>query len=480
METETNKMKNIFRNIGEKLLEVLLLKDENEALEDYFGENSFEEQKDNETLEETSSAKKQEKPLVETSLTEEQKRTAKIHSRMNTRLDQIENLTAANELFTDGAKVDVKDARRYEKAIQLQEKIKSYSWVTPKMEIKMLDKIEELRLKLQESSKSIAEIEKTINHNNLKIEELTEEVRKLHKSLNIKIDWEKANSLTTKERLEYFDNLAETIARVPVYEPVMVLCGSNDPFIVNRTDQEMFRTCYDEARKAKIKLDLARKNKEEGIKPNLSFDIKKYNALSCKERINYCMQIINQINLAPVEGTGVRRQIGKSILSIDSIYAQSFDCACNGYVLAKRDYACEIDWDKVAQFKTPQERLNYFDKIAENISKLPTKDGETEKATCGAHIYTIKKGYKNTFETCYDEVKKAEKEIKEEKALKLIEAERPIMVTEEKAAGINMETLKILQERIAKQLSNITYRGIEAIKFAELTMNSGKKLQKTL
>lgn len=327
----------------------------------------------------------------------------RIASKIAQKLDEIDNLYGANELYLDAVNISTNDCDLIDRLnkfiIYVSKRLPDF--IIKKLDMKIISTLFLLSDKKSENKDYIQEYKKLIIENGEKIKLLYKEVKEFHNTFDTSIDWNLVNKLTTKERYKFFDTLAKNISKIPVYQEVTVQCDE-EIFKINERDKEVFEICYREAKFAKMRLDSDRKGNNPLKK--LEFNPGYYNSLKNREKIEYCLKLINYIYKKPVTTVGVEKEIAGNIISIDQKYSKAFDLLLKNYLLIKKLYSCEIDLEVVEQITDLEERFNYFKTVAENIFRLPKGEKPVE-VSWGNNKYQINSDYKDTFEICHREAK---------------------------------------------------------------------------
>ncbi|MDE6142287.1 MAG: hypothetical protein K2G03_06755, partial [Bacilli bacterium] len=205
------------------------------------------------------------------------------------------------------------------------------------------------------------------------------------KNVELKIDWIKANSLDLEKRAEYFDNLAEQIAKASenAENCVSVMAGSQECFVLPEYE-EMFKTCYNEFDVSRV---LANKVKGKSL----------------EEKMTYFNDLAKKIACIPKE-EAVTVPYGKKTCTVDKKYAGLFTAAYREFTKAKLELkklttpTVKIDYDK-ARSLDPEQRADYFANLLSKIMEVPLRD-DAEEVTIGRLRQKVNKNDVSIFTEC--------------------------------------------------------------------------------
>lgn len=238
-------------------------------------------------------------------------------------------------------------------------------------------------------------------------------------NVELKIDWKKANSLELSKRAEYFDNLAEKIAKASenASDIKRVMAGSQECYISEKYE-ELFSICYNE-------VDISR------------VLAKKIEGKTLEERMEYFNTLAKKIAKMPKENA-VEVPYGKRYCMVDAKYAGLFVACYREFIKAKEQLkeqskpTVTIDYDKVATL-TAEKRADYYANLLSDISKAELRS-DAELVTIDGVSQTVNKNDKDVFVQCYKGFKNAKREYEKEVENKL--KKKILSAINEKVNGI--------------------------------------------
>ncbi|MCX4366073.1 MAG: hypothetical protein OSJ70_09935, partial [Bacilli bacterium] len=224
------------------------------------------------------------------------------------------------------------------------------------------------------------------------------------KNVELKIDWEKANSLDLAARAEYFDNLAEQIAKYSENKEncVEVMAG-NQKCLVLPEYKELFLTCYNEFDVSRV---LA----------------KKIEGKSLEEKMEYFNTLAKKIARMPKEDA-VLVPYGKKSCTVDKKYASLFTAAYREFSKARLELkkltapTIIIDYDKARKLDA-EKRADYFVSLLSKIIEVPLRE-DAEIVSIGRMSQKVNKNDISVFTECYNEFDKAKREFEKQVEKKL-------------------------------------------------------------
>ena len=227
------------------------------------------------------------------------------------------------------------------------------------------------------------------------------------KNVELKIDLKLADSLDLTARAEYFDNLAEQIAKASENADncVKVMAGSQECFVLPEYE-EMFKTCYNEFDVSRV---LA----------------KKIEGKTLEEKMEYFNTLAKKIARFP-KTEAVKVPYGNKTCMIDKKYAGLFTAAYREFTKAKKELKAlstptvTIDYDK-AKGLDSEKRADYFASLLLEIGKVPLRD-DAELVSIGRLSQKVNKNDIEVFKTCYMEFENAKKEFENEAVEKMTAA----------------------------------------------------------
>lgn len=230
-------------------------------------------------------------------------------------------------------------------------------------------------------------------------------------NVELKIDWVKADSLELSQRAEYFDNLAEQIAKASENESdkKKVMAGSQVCYISAKYE-ELFSTCYTEFDVARVLAD-------------------KVKGKTLEEKMNYFNTLAKKIANIPKEKP-VSVPYGNKKCMVDEKYAGLFVAAYREFSKAKKELkelskpTVTIDYEKASKMSN-EERADYFLSLIKIISEQPLKD-DAEVITIGKVSQKVNKKDEEIFATCFKEFEKARALYDEEAKVKIKEAKNAV------------------------------------------------------
>ncbi len=227
------------------------------------------------------------------------------------------------------------------------------------------------------------------------------------KNVELKIDFKKADALDLAARAEYFDNLAEQIAKISENADncVVVMAGSQKCFVLPEYE-EMFKTCYNEFDVSRV---LA----------------KRVEGKTLEEKMEYFNTLAKKIARFP-KTEAVKVPYGNKSCTVDKKYASLFIASYREFTKAKKELKAlttptvTIDYDKVKSLDS-EKRADYFASLLLEIGKVPLRD-DAELVTIDRLSQKVNKNDIEVFKTCYMEFENAKKEYEEDCSKKIEEA----------------------------------------------------------
>lgn len=199
-------------------------------------------------------------------------------------------------------------------------------------------------------------------------------------NVQLKIDWEKANSLEISKRAEYFDNLAEEIEKASenASDIIKVMAGSQECYISAKYE-ELFSICYSEFTISKV---LAEKTEGKSL----------------EEKMEYFNTLARKIEATPKKHA-ISVPYGNKTCMVDEKYASLFMTSYREFVKARRqlkllnkssnDEKREISIKNIAiNKKSNKERMEYYFDILTSIIRNKNKNN-CIKRTIASSTYTI-------------------------------------------------------------------------------------------
>lgn len=252
--------------------------------------------------------------------------------------------------------------------------------------------------------------------------------------VELKIDWKKANSLDLKGRAEYFDNLAEKIAKASVNEDdkKQVLAGDQVCYIAAKYE-ELFLTCYKEF---DVSRTLAKKVEGKTLEEQMDY----FNTLAKK------ISKIEKVNPVSVP-------YGNRTCKIEAKYAGLFEASYREFAKCQRELkrlkqpTVTIDY-KVANGLNNEKRADYFADLLKTITKVPLRD-DAELVTIDRLSQKVNKNDIEVFKECFNEFMKSKKAFEKEYEELLKKADEEV---KEKAEKIVEETKKVTKKKSYKQI----------------------------
>lgn len=273
------------------------------------------------------------------------------------------------------------------------------------------------------------------------------------KNVELKIDWVKADSLEISQRAEYFDNLAEQIAKASENETdkKKVMAGSQVCYISAKYE-ELFLTCYNEFDVSRV---LAGKT----------------NGKTLEEKMNYFNTLAKKIANMPKEKP-VSVPYGNKKCTVDEKYAGLFVAAYREFSKAKKELkelskpTVVIDYEKASKLSN-EKRADYFLSLIKLISEQPLKD-DAEVVSVGKLSQKINKKDEEVFRTCYNEFEKAQSLYDEETKIRIKDAKNAVKKALENKSNkdrmdyyleilTNIVTAKIKGHQVEKYIGSKSY-----------------------
>ncbi len=190
------------------------------------------------------------------------------------------------------------------------------------------------------------------------------------------IDWEKAEKMPLKERINYFGNLILMFINAPKIDAKPIPVGKFT-VMINAFDEEDFNECCEEYISAKE----AERKLTEKNQVYVGIDWKQINKLSLEERISYFEYILQNIITKPITGERATVYYGNKIVSINALDKKQYNDNYNALKTTKLMMNAE---------KTFIERKPYFDNAFAHQTEEQI-EVEEPKETLHSKIIAIKK-----------------------------------------------------------------------------------------
>lgn len=259
-------------------------------------------------------------------------------------------------------------------------KLKSFQGDLPvSLQEKLKIDLEKYNICFNEIKDTKVLLEKTKNA----IQELNEELKVLYNQYNnFNIDWSVVNRLSWQERAQYFDNLAETISKIPAKYSVNVQLG-NFSYTIDKRFEKVFRICFNEVKKANEMMkyqSLSKSQKEKYLeqimnqvsnpgvleepkkKVEITFDEVYYNTLASGQKVIYIRKILNKIFSEKIENAVIEELKGKTV-KFDKQYIEAFHKA------KKNLYKLELEMNAKQIKEEIKIEINQNKKLPENQEK---------------------------------------------------------------------------------------------------------------